>query len=1201
MSGDTITILTTKGDLLATKVISWSQVANAPQTQGYGNARHFNGTEAAVSNIDELSALVTRLQSASQSFVIRGSIAPGTDRATMLRRLHDKPGAPATIIPTARHWVGLDIDSLKCPDHIDPVHDIEEVVEFVVSKLPPEFEGASCHWALTSSAGIKPGIRLRLWFWFDRPLEDWQLKQWLDGYPVDHSVFAPAQPLYTAAPIFKGMPDPCPRRCGLWRGDRDEVTPPAIEKVKRTYTAGGRTSIFPEGSGGGYAAHRARIGDHEGGGGFLAPIKSAVAAWWARHGAATDPAWLRADLENAIREAPRDIGKHPDSYVDTRIADLDPLIAAIRELQAKTEADRPDPESVKPTYSGDGEVSLAEAEQLARTALTGFMGRVEDWNTAPEEERGDPPAMLLNVTLGAGKTHLAAEAIAGLPSGSFVNVLAPDHALGAELTERLCATVGDNHRVLQVLGRDAQHPDGTPMCLVADLAEAVSQLGQSVELHLCRQKNASGIEYCPHHPANPERKGQSCAYQRQKADKEPAIRVGAHAYLSLMKQHSPLPAAHLTVVDENPVEALTRGTDGKPYFVRMVDIDDGRWVRGFGSKFSASLTNDFATYSARLRRVLERPNPTPAMLRAEGLDNGKCQWMLGIWYAQVEPLDVSPSMPRTAKEAGIAAYKIQLALKMGRLWSLLADIIDLETDELRPLRVTEGTDKEGRPEARIEMVWSATPRIEGPTLILDGTGDAEILRRFWPTLGEVRIDVRAEHYHASQITDRAVSRTMLGYNADGMLKTPNPAEEQRARNNRARLAWLAEIAAAQCGAVAVFTYKAVADAIRLEHPQLAADGAEVGFERADKKSAGHFGAVRGLDRWRVTPVAIIAGRLRPDAPEVEKVARAIYFADPRPLAYLPAGERYPTITAGIRMGRGGGCAVELEIHPDPLINGVLDQIRRADLEQTVHRLRLVRRTPENRARVLLLTNVPLNLTVHEATTWEAIMSDVNPASLMLARGVVPEDWPGRAAVVADWLTGDKEPADALRKWFEANSDRNECRRFPYKSSPIGESPTFAAYRYRRAGQRKGAVVHIHHRHQNPRAVAERWLGELDRFELVDATAPYRVVKVEGVTVWTTEDGRRWFRLPTAIDLAASKPVTIDATPAPQDEPARRLPPHFPADPLPPSGFTVRGRPLEEVLAEWRSKIVEWTAKARPRFGFDGCSDFDEFGAEGACA
>ena len=68
--------------------------------------------------------------------------------------------------------------------------------------LPPTFTGAACIVQATASHGIKPGARLRLWFWCDRSLSGAECKRWLGKVPVDHSVFGAAQPIYTAAPVF---------------------------------------------------------------------------------------------------------------------------------------------------------------------------------------------------------------------------------------------------------------------------------------------------------------------------------------------------------------------------------------------------------------------------------------------------------------------------------------------------------------------------------------------------------------------------------------------------------------------------------------------------------------------------------------------------------------------------------------------------------------------------------------------------------------------------------------------------------------------------------------------------------------------------------------------------------------------------------------------------------------------------------------
>ena len=66
--------------------------------------------------------------------------------------------------------------------------------------------------------GIKSGIRVHLWFWFDRPCSDNELKVWLSGCPVDMRMFNPIQIHLTAKPRFfiDGAIDPYPNRSGLF-------------------------------------------------------------------------------------------------------------------------------------------------------------------------------------------------------------------------------------------------------------------------------------------------------------------------------------------------------------------------------------------------------------------------------------------------------------------------------------------------------------------------------------------------------------------------------------------------------------------------------------------------------------------------------------------------------------------------------------------------------------------------------------------------------------------------------------------------------------------------------------------------------------------------------------------------------------------------------------------------------------------------
>jgi hypothetical protein len=364
---DFVTVLTTRGPL-ATKQISHVPGQNEPCIQSYGRAAWFSLSVHGTSSIDELASLLGQLERQPRSFIVRGRPKPGVDHRMARRRVRDRRNAdgtasPATLEPASRHWIGVDCDRIPCPDRIDPVFDPDWVVEHVVSYLPIEFHDATCFWQFTSSHGIKPGISLRLFFWSKRPLADWELRIWFAGSPVDHSVFAPAQPIYVAWPIFNGMADPLPVRSGIWRGDRDVIIPPSISPQARIAVA---TKAFPRAPGIGYRFHRGRIGDHEGGAGFYEPVKAAVASWFGQHGSLTGRAWLRADLERAIRDAWRDPGKHDDAYVEFRVADLDTLVAAIAGLQAAKEKKLRQLEECEPTYTAPlGSVEAAR-DLLAR-------------------------------------------------------------------------------------------------------------------------------------------------------------------------------------------------------------------------------------------------------------------------------------------------------------------------------------------------------------------------------------------------------------------------------------------------------------------------------------------------------------------------------------------------------------------------------------------------------------------------------------------------------------------------------------------------------------------------------------------------------------------------------------------------------------------------------------------------------------------
>ena len=165
-SEDTVTVLTTRGPF-ATKTVWWRPLPT-PQYDSagewvitqYDNAKTFSIGVRNVGTIDELAAVLAEIEQDPRSFIVRGTPAEGVDPAHAYRRLHPRKGAdgpvePATLRAAARYWVPLDIDSIPCPEWLDPVQEPARTVEYVVSQLPEEFHGVTCWGSFTSGQGIK--------------------------------------------------------------------------------------------------------------------------------------------------------------------------------------------------------------------------------------------------------------------------------------------------------------------------------------------------------------------------------------------------------------------------------------------------------------------------------------------------------------------------------------------------------------------------------------------------------------------------------------------------------------------------------------------------------------------------------------------------------------------------------------------------------------------------------------------------------------------------------------------------------------------------------------------------------------------------------------------------------------------------------------------------------------------------------------
>jgi hypothetical protein len=131
--------------------------------------------------------------------------------------------------------------SLLCVDvdgaPLDPALDVGGVVRAVLRALGLD-EGAGVVWQWSASAGLKGGLRGRLWALWSRPVACEAVRRWLahlrgeptSGRPglvpwADPAPYATSQPVYTAPPRIVGGADPYPVRLVLIDGPPVDPSP----------------------------------------------------------------------------------------------------------------------------------------------------------------------------------------------------------------------------------------------------------------------------------------------------------------------------------------------------------------------------------------------------------------------------------------------------------------------------------------------------------------------------------------------------------------------------------------------------------------------------------------------------------------------------------------------------------------------------------------------------------------------------------------------------------------------------------------------------------------------------------------------------------------------------------------------------------------------------------------------------------------
>lgn len=665
--------------------------------------------------------------------------------------------------------------------------------------------------------------------------------------------------------------------------------------------------------------------------------------------------------------------------------------------------------------------SVRASEKL-NAEIAGFFARARAWKEGGKV--GAAPVLAVRGSAGLGKTTAVLDAVSA-PEWRTKRVLylVPSLELADQLREKAIEDYGIDARVIR--GRSQPMPgqdkDGFRMCIKHELAAGLSALSINVTSTLCRsvpQTKGGKEEVCEF--------AAECPYLAQLANKKPGLLIAAHQYLALTMEGFKTENVDMVVVDETFWQSLVRrGHVDLARFQLTRPPGQGRPRKGERKEAATDRVGDeradFDFALEKVRRVLASPLPlTLDRFRAEGLTPDECKRSATTEYSRLGDPGIRAGMAHDAQRAAMAKAKVDEAFGFARIWKILGAELALPPAEGTALPRSQlvgivRDDNWWNPKAEAEQCvlhtfHTAEPKLQATSLvILDADLDAEIAARFYPAVSDVvEVDADWSGCHVTQILDRTVSRSMLAGTSH------EAAEQTRIDNRREDLRAIMADMAARHGHPMRFDEDA-REEDRARRPLLVSykavedrwnDDGHLDDRPALPYAVAHLNGIRGKDTWKHATGIVVAGRLEPGVEAVEELARAVFYADPRPLAFVGAdGEgrkSYPKVARPVRFRDGRVQAVDVPAHPDARCDAILRQIRDAELMQALARIRPIHRTSANRCEVILATNVPLDgLVIDRAATWRDLVPDEDRR--MLVQGVLPDTAADCVAAYPGWF------------------------------------------------------------------------------------------------------------------------------------------------------------------------------------------------------
>lgn len=984
----------------------------------YDKAAIFTTREVEARTPAELLAVLRQVAKDPHSCIVRAQRAPrATDKH--IRRL--LRGDDATMVTVARAWAAFDFDSVVLP--FDLVGDgVGAIGKALLELLPEPFHGCTCVLQLTSGAMIKPGVRARLWVCLSRPVTGAELIAWLHTSPVDPSTLREIEPIYTAAPLFEGMADPCEHlgRLHLIEGHADVVELPDVLPDTRPavvrYSEATGESIGADG-------WLLLMGDGPELSGFYWPIVSAVASHFGRYGAAGGQeraADLKEDIRAAIEAAPK--AGHRGADLERYAGDpwLDELVTSFARKQTAKESD---PVRLANIELGR-QMSARIADQTERRRIealpASFLAAVPERDNEPDHfdpelspelaafwrereleelENGNGGVLALAEPAGSGKTR---SALASVPCGGTNLVLMPTTALAIEAMD-----------ILDGEGLPALHFRGRLVpgyCEYPKVAEAITAAGLSVRRTKCN-------EPCDAFTA--------CKYEAQPKEMGEKTTVGAHEYAVLVMRPGD--------DEDSEVEAKE---------------NDELWPKSFNTIIiDEKILSKFCDRSFIRLKNIPPPQKTP-----DGVSVDQYSWFHSTCARVRDWLACEIYEDELTKKQVFNALEFQkyLITKLlpesgepdDKILRKVAELRDGHHFRRRDLLeiINEGFElgldnqcfvvagdivhmfkrKEMEQKSKNLILCDADldSRLAGLIFGFDTTEDCFRV-----------VSYRAKrNAFVTQAVGGYSRRSLLGWYRVGS-KVRVESDFDVATRNRERLE---RVIAGICRDGKPTLVVGIRDLISPDPKRGPVPEGYQPLRLPPRAEGAWFGGILGIDRWKHHARVIAIGAPNVPAMEVEALARCLAGNDPRWGLTLPGNFTREEVTLRDRAGRT--MQGRRTMHPDELVRIIGDQLEVAEVMQAIDRLRLIhRQTP---AEVFYFGPLQLRCEVDRLIDAGELIEPTNEERVLGKFGVLPLSRAELASVLGVTPKAIKNARNRARRAAERGpQDAIEYRKrgVPYKA------------------------------------------------------------------------------------------------------------------------------------------------------------------------